>query len=304
MHGLDTSGLGVPLRSPSRYRTVGAPVRRPTLVVRGSQVELIADRYRREPAGRSPGGILNPARDRLSGAVVSVLHVPAPDDAGGVAAEADRLRRYARVRHPHLAEVREVEAHAGSLDVVCEPLRGSVLSSGEHSHVTTVQDVQRLAGDVLEALAALHRSGVVHGAVSERCLLLSHRTGPTTEPEVTLLPLPAVPPGGGRGVTATRSDDVRAAATTFLALLDRTPKRGLDASVLAAGLARALRRAGGVGPPADSEAACGFQAAEVVAREGGDPPGGAAPRDSGTSAPDGERHSRTKAPPRGTAADR
>ena len=82
MHGLDTSGLVVPLRPPSRHRTVCVPVRRPTLMVRGSQVELIADRYRREPAGRSPGGVLNPARDRLSGAVVSVLHVPAPTDAG------------------------------------------------------------------------------------------------------------------------------------------------------------------------------------------------------------------------------
>ncbi len=266
-------------------------------------MESISDRYRREPAGRSPGGILNPARDRLSGALVSVLHVPAPDDAAAVAAEVGRLRRYARVHHPHLAELREVEAHPGSLDVVCEPLRGRVLSSGEHSHVTTVQDVQRLAGNVLEALAALHRSGVVHGAVSERSLLLSHRTGPATELEVTLLPLPAVPPGDGRGATATRSDDVRAAATTFLALLDRTPKQGLDASVLAAGLARALRRAGGVGPPSDGEAAREVEAADVVARGGGEPPRGA-PSDSGTSAPDGERHPRTEAPPRGAAADR
>ncbi|WP_448638582.1 hypothetical protein [Geodermatophilus sp. URMC 63] len=228
---------------------------------------------------------------------MSVLQLPAPDGAAATAAAVDRLRRSARVRHPHLAEVRDVEVRAGVLRVACEPLSGDLLSApGERA--MTVQTVQRLAGDVLDALAALHRSGVVHGAVGGSSLLLSHRTGPTTELDVTLLPVPAGPDRPGPGpaadaaAEATPEDDVRAAATTFLALLDRTPKGGLDATVLAAGLARALQRAGGVtstpGSGHGPDAGAGARAVAQAGRPAGAEPvdGRRPPERGGAGSPD------------------
>ncbi|MGR7026289.1 hypothetical protein [Geodermatophilus sp. URMC 62] len=248
-------------------------------------MESTAYRYELEVPGHSSSPVLHPGRDTVTGATVSILQLPAPDGAAATAAAVDRLRRSARVRHPHLAEVRDVEVRAGVLRVVCEPLSGDLLSApGERA--MTVQTVQRLAGDALDALAALHRSGVVHGAVGGSSLLLSHRTGPTTELDVTLLPVPAGTdrPGPGAAADATAGatagatpeDDVRAAATTFLALLDRTPRGGLDAAVLAAGLARALQRAGGVTPShgsgdgADAEA--GARAVAQAGRPAGSEP--------------------------------
>ena len=227
----------------------------------GGRVELIADRYEWPSTAPRASDVLHPARDTLSGVTVSVLAVRAPDDSAEASREADRLRRYASVRHPHLAEVRTVEERAGLLRVVCEPLEGDLLlDDGDR---LDVRSVQRLATGVLEALAALHQAGVTHGAVSARALLLSHRTGPTAEPDVTLLPLPLLPdrpdlgpaapdlgPGpAGRDADTTPADDVRAAATVLLALLRRTPRVGMEESVLAASLERELERAGGVGVP-------------------------------------------------------
>lgn len=224
-------------------------------------MDLIADRYEWPPVARHSGDVLHPARDTLSGGTVSVLQVRAPDGVVQSAREAERLRRYATVRHPHLAEVRTIEERGRLIRVVCEPLQGDPTSDDRVQ--LAVRSVQRLAAGVLEALAALHRAGVTHGAVNARTLLLSHRTGPTAEPDITLLPLPLPPDRpipvfaspvlgpAGPGADPSPADDVRATATALLALLRRTPRIGMEESVLAASLERELERAGGGLPGAD-----------------------------------------------------
>jgi hypothetical protein len=217
-------------------------------------VRLIADRYDQEPAGLPEGGlVLNPARDTRSGELVSILRVPAPVDAVAAAGELDRLQRFAQVHHPHLAEVLAVDLRAGMLCVVCESLEGELPTLDPQRTPLTVPAVQRMAMDVLDALGALHQAGVVHGAVGERCLLLSRPAG-ATDPDVLLLPVPFVPdPPDERAPSAPvpaqpranlgPAEDVAAAAALLRALLQRVPKVGMEEAVLSAGLARFLERA-------------------------------------------------------------
>ena len=242
-------------------------------------MQLIADRYEWEPPGQGDGHVLGPARDTLSGTTVSVLEVSAPEGAVESAREVDRLRRYARVHHPHLAEVRTVALDAGLLRVVCEPLEGELLDVAVCPAQLTVRTVQELAGRVLDALAAVHRAGLTHGAVSAGTLLLSRPRGTATGPDVTLLPVPVLPgrpaagrhalggvPGGRRS-DVTPADDVRAAATVLLALLHRVPRSGMEEAVLATSLAQALTRAGGADAPAVEQTAVGDTAVEDTAVE-------------------------------------
>ncbi len=242
-------------------------------------MQLIADRYEWESPGQVDGHLLGPAHDTLSGTTVSVLEVSAPEGAAESAREVDRLRRYARVHHPHLAEVRTVAPDAGLVRVVCEPLEGALLDVTVHSAQLTVRTVQELAGRVLDALAAVHRAGLTHGAVRAETLLLSRPRGTATGLDVTLLPVPVLPrrpaagrqePGGvpgGRRSDVTPADDVRAAATVLLALLRRVPRSGMEEAVLATSLAQALTRAGGVDAPAVEDTAVEDTAVEDTAVE-------------------------------------
>jgi hypothetical protein len=217
-------------------------------------VKLIADRYDQDPAALPDSVlVLNSARDTRSGGLVSILRVPAPVDAAAAARELNRLRRFAQVRHPHLAELVAVDPGADMLCVVCEPLEGR-LPTDQQCTPLTVRSVQRIATDLLDALRALHEGGVVHGAVGERSLLLSRRAG-TTDPDVLLLPVPLLP--DPREVPASTSppvppqppanpspeEDIAAAADLLLALLHRVPKVGMEEAVLSARLARFLEGA-------------------------------------------------------------
>jgi hypothetical protein len=222
-------------------------------------VKLIAGRYDQDPASLPEGGpVLNPARDTQSGGLASILRVPAPVDAAAAARELDRLRRFAQIRHPHLAELVAVDPEEGMLCVVCEPLEGRLPIDQQRTPLT-VRSVQRIATDLLDALRTLHRAGVVHGAVGERSLLLSRRAG-ATDPHVVLLPVPLLPdPGDVPASTSapappqppanpSPAEDITAAAALLLTVLHRVPKVGMEEAVLSASLARFLERASAGGP--------------------------------------------------------
>jgi hypothetical protein len=215
-------------------------------------VKLIADRYDQDPAALPDSVlVLNSARDTRSGGLVSILRVPAPVDAAAAARELNRLRRFAQVRHPHLAELVAVDPGADMLCVVCEPLEGR-LPTDQQCTPLTVRSVQRIATDLLDALRALHEGGVVHGAVGERSLLLSRRAG-TTDPDVLLLPVPLLP--DPREVPASTSppvppqppanpspeEDIAAASDLLLALLHRVPKVGMGRPCCPRGSPASLR---------------------------------------------------------------
>ncbi|MCB9690083.1 MAG: hypothetical protein H6735_33890 [Alphaproteobacteria bacterium] len=75
----------------------------------------------------------------------------------------DRLRRMAKVVHPHLAKIVAVGEESGELKVVTEWLPGG--SIADHP------DPGRLLVGVADALYALHREGLAHGHVHPRSLV-------------------------------------------------------------------------------------------------------------------------------------
>jgi len=89
------------------------------------------------------------------------------------AAFRDRIVRAATLSHPHLARVYDGGQESGSIFMICEYLSGGsleqVLASGR---TLSVDDGARLGRDVASALAYVHESGMVHGALSPSKLLL------------------------------------------------------------------------------------------------------------------------------------
>lgn len=213
----------------------------------------MAGRYERSPeVARREDWVLAPGRDTLSGAPVSVLEgAVAPQDAEVVA---ERLQQWSRVRHDHLVEVRAVDALGDQVRVVCEPLRDLVSLDSLAGTDLTVRGVQQLSAQLLGALAALHRAGLVHGAVSGRSVLVPWGTNSRDgDPGgVTLLPLPApqrpgpaedeAPRDLARLARGHRSGDVAAAAAMVRELLDGALAEGLEEAVLAASLRRQLEK--------------------------------------------------------------
>ena len=85
----------------------------------------------------------------------------------------DRIVRAATLSHPHLARVYDGGQESGSIFMISEYLSGGsleqVLASGR---TLSVDDGARLGRDVASALAYVHESGMVHGALSPSKLLL------------------------------------------------------------------------------------------------------------------------------------
>jgi eukaryotic-like serine/threonine-protein kinase len=85
----------------------------------------------------------------------------------------DRIVQAATLSHPHLARVYDGGQESGSIFMICEYLSGGsleqVLASGR---TLSVDDGARLGRDVASALAYVHESGMVHGALSPSKLLL------------------------------------------------------------------------------------------------------------------------------------
>ncbi len=201
-------------------------------------------RYEPWPAGPRGGDpAVAPARDTLSGARVSVLQAAA---APTTHETLERLRAWTQVRHEHLAEVRAVEPVDERVLVVCEPLHGRPVLGQPDPPVVTVRAVHRLSAQLLGAVAALHRAGLVHGALTGQSVLLTRDGRIGGDVDLTLLPVPVATGTVATGTAATdrgRDDDVAAAAGVLLGLLRRSPVGGLEESVLAAALTRELERA-------------------------------------------------------------
>lgn len=201
-------------------------------------VHVIGGRYA-QPAGQG-GLVRNPARDTLSGGLVTVLRRAAPADPLVRSRELDRLRRYAATRRPHLAGVRAVEVCGGELVVICEPVAGHLLGDASPPAGVTVEDIRGIAVDLLDALAQLHLAGIAHGRVTGSVLLSAGSAGST----VTLLPLPLVWPSGLSPSSA--DDDRRQACALLLDLLHAVPTAESRDEVVARDLAEALERVGGL----------------------------------------------------------
>ncbi|HEY2220885.1 serine/threonine-protein kinase [Actinomycetospora sp.] len=130
--------------------------------------ERLAERYEVGPViGRGVGSSVFRAHDTLLGrdAAVKTFRVEADPRAGR------ELRLLARMDHPGLVPVYDVEEHDGRAFVVMALLDGGSLASrlaehGEAPEGLALADALRTGGTVAGALDHVHRAGVLHRAVA------------------------------------------------------------------------------------------------------------------------------------------
>jgi hypothetical protein len=142
---------------------------------------LVADRYALEAElhGGGLGGVWR-ARDLAGDRPVALKRLRRPDwlPAAELPSLAARVRREvaaaATVRHPALAAVHRLVDDDGRPVVVMELVDGVTLHELVRRHGgLPPRRAAQLAVEVLAALAALHRAGVLHGAVSPGSVLVT-----------------------------------------------------------------------------------------------------------------------------------
>ena len=113
--------------------------------------------------GEGGMGVVYAAEDSRLGRAVALKTVRG-DLANDEARE--RLRREARaaasINHPKICQLYEIGEHDGELFIAMELLEGESLSARIARGALAVPEAVRIALDVLDALAALHRRGVLH----------------------------------------------------------------------------------------------------------------------------------------------
>jgi serine/threonine protein kinase len=113
--------------------------------------------------GEGGMGVVYAAEDPRLGRSVALKTVRG-ELAGAEARE--RLRREARaaasVSHPNICQLYEIGEHEGELFIAMELLDGESLAERIARGPLPVRDAVRIALDMLAALAALHRRGVLH----------------------------------------------------------------------------------------------------------------------------------------------
>jgi len=102
------------------------------------------------------------AFDSVLGERVAIKVLSRPESSTAV----ERLKREVRVgrrlRNEHLVQVFELVEAGDSMAIVMEYLSGGSLSRRISDDGTPIDEVERIAAALLEALACLHREGVVH----------------------------------------------------------------------------------------------------------------------------------------------
>src|SRR5262245_23114902 len=113
--------------------------------------------------GEGGMGVVYAAEDPRLGRAVALKTVRA-ELAGEETRE--RLRREARaaatISHPNVCQLYEIGEYEGELFIAMELLQGESLSARIARGALTVSDAVHIALDVLAALGALHRRGVLH----------------------------------------------------------------------------------------------------------------------------------------------
>jgi len=87
---------------------------------------------------------------------------------------ATEVRSAARLNHPHIVAVRDSGVHRGRQYLVLERLPGYSLADVlAHGGPLTSQQVRAIMGDVLSALSAAHRRGVLHRDIKPANILFT-----------------------------------------------------------------------------------------------------------------------------------
>jgi serine/threonine protein kinase len=144
---------------------------------------LIAGRYRTvERLGRGGMGTVWRAVDETLGRQVAVKELRAfadGDDEEGLAGLRLRMQREARaaarIRHPGVVAVHDVTDHEGHPVIVMELIEGSSLDDMmRRQGALDPRHAAEIGAEVLDALAAAHRAGVLHRDVKPGNILLEH----------------------------------------------------------------------------------------------------------------------------------
>ncbi|MCB9655805.1 MAG: diguanylate cyclase [Deltaproteobacteria bacterium] len=84
----------------------------------------------------------------------------------------------ARLRHPSLCEIHTVDELDGRIYIVMEYVEGETLAEHMARGVLPESEARRIAARVADALAVVHRGGLVHGDVKPRNIILDVRGSP------------------------------------------------------------------------------------------------------------------------------
>ena len=140
-----------------------------------SEQPLLAGRYRLgRVLGRGGMGEVREAHDLRLGRVVAVKLLPAslagdPQMRDALESEA---RIMAQVNHPNVAAIHDVGEDDGTVFLVMECLPGKTFADELREGPTTEARARDVARDVLSALDAAHRRGVIHRDVKPGNVLL------------------------------------------------------------------------------------------------------------------------------------
>jgi len=154
----------------------------------------IADYEFLRPIGAGGNGLLFLARrpQRLSGEsdVVAVKVFARESTSDMFRHAAARLRGCAAVRSPYLIPLYDVGLHDGIFYYAMEYLVGGSLAQPAQPVDAALQ--VRAVGDAARALAALHRAGIVHGAVKPGNVLLDPYGAKLSDPDLNHVVAPGL----------------------------------------------------------------------------------------------------------------
>jgi tetratricopeptide (TPR) repeat protein len=139
-----------------------------------------------EPLGSGGRGDVYRAEDVRLGRQVALRLLP-PALAGDPDARARferEARRASSLGHPHICPVHDVDEADGQLFIVMELCAGSTVADLLAHGPLPLNDALQVAGQVADALAAIHAQGFVHGSLSSRRVFV----GPDRQVKVVLSP--------------------------------------------------------------------------------------------------------------------
>ena len=145
-------------------------------VVEAAEEEVIADRYRLGPVlGRGGMGEVREATDQRLGRSVAVklLQPSMASDPGARNRFEDEARSAAKLVHPNTVAVFDTGEHEGIPYIVMEYLPGRTLADEIAEGPLAPARVRTVALQVLGALEAAHRAGVIHRDIKPGNILLT-----------------------------------------------------------------------------------------------------------------------------------
>jgi serine/threonine-protein kinase len=137
---------------------------------------VLGDRYEiGEVLGRGASGVVFRGRDQLLGREVAIklLHTDLTGDREASARFQQEARLAARIHHPNAVSIFDTGVHDGQPFIVMECLSGETLSNRIAAQPLSIGEARTIGKQVLDALDAAHREGVIHRDVKPGNLLMA-----------------------------------------------------------------------------------------------------------------------------------